>query len=139
MPRGDSSSCRGIRMSVRSDRHCQRRLLQSIFRPERLWGRGRGRRDVTTLLKHMLWYGRTGYSIVAMKMDSRSSRDSGMEEHAIPECREGTKSRRGIRRTPRNQVHAGGRQRCVSSGEDGVGLAHPVLAPWLDKSGDRRH
>ena len=38
----------------------------------------------------MLWYGRTGYSVVAMKMDSRSFRDSRLEEHAIPGRREGT-------------------------------------------------
>ena len=62
-----------------------------------------------------------------------------MEEHAIPECCEGTESRCVVRRTPRNQVHAGERQRCISGTKDGVGLAQPVLALWLGKSGDGRH
>ncbi len=36
-------------------------------RPEMLCGRGRGRRDVPALPKHLLWYGRTGYPVVVVR------------------------------------------------------------------------
>ncbi len=37
--------------------------------------------------------------------------------------------------TVRNQVHTGKRQRCVSSGKEGVDIERSVLAVWLGKSG----
>ena len=83
----------------------------------------------------MLCCGKTGYSYVVVKMDSGGS-SVWMEEGANPECCEETESRCVVRLTRRL---AGRSRKQWFSSKEGIGVAQPVLAPWLGESGDGRH